>query len=235
MKFNKLILAVAFAAAALATASCSDKEGQTGITYYADIVLDGPTKAVAPAGTPFVDPGFTATMQGKDVTDEVEVNTDMNLASPQPGYYTITYSLTNADGFTASAVRYVLVTDPSDPISGYYTTAPDSYRDYNGQTYFGGYPVVVYGTGSDRYYVSDLLGGWYEYRAGYGAKYALTGEIAVAADGSISLISSFLQGWADGADYLEGAADTAAGKLSWTVGYAGMMAFNVVLDKDVNE
>lgn len=51
----------------------------------------------------------------------------------------------------------------------------------------------------------------------------LSGNIAVAADGKIELIDSFLQGWRDSADeMIDGVCDIAAGTISWQIVYSDM-------------
>lgn len=221
--------------ALLALGSCSkDTEGLTGITYYPVIELEGPINDVAEAGTPFVDPGYSASLNGEDYTSQVQVTTKMDLNNPKPGYYSISYSATNADGFSASAVRNVLVVANDDPVSGYYTTNTDSYRDYNGMTYYGGYPVIVYANGDGSFHISDLLAGWYDYRAGYGSAYALEGELSVDADGNIELLDSYLSGWGDSAnDLTDGKFDQEAGTIKYIVSYTDYpFLFNVTLDKN---
>ena len=221
--------------ALVALASCSkDTEGLTGITYYPVLELDGPIYDTAVAGTPFVEPGYTATLNGEDYTSNVVLSTKMDLNNPKPGYYSITYSATNSDGFSASAVRYVLVSDSNDPVSGYYTTNTDSFRDYNGIVYYGGYSEVIYANGDGTYHISDLLAGWYEYRAGYGSSYALGGEISVDENGKVELISSYLSGWGDSANGLtDGFYDASTGTLKYVVSYTDYpFLFNVTLDKN---
>ena len=221
--------------ALLALGSCSkDTEGLTGITYYPVIELEGPINDMAVAGTPFVDPGYSASLNGEDITADVTVTSKMDFSNPQPGYYSISYSATNADGFSASAVRYVLVASNDDPVSGYYTTNTDSFRDYNGTTYYGGYPVIVYANGDSTYHISDLLAGWYAYRAGYGSAYALGGELSVDADGNIELLDSYLSGWGDSAnDLTDGKFDQETGTIKYIVSYTDYpFLFNVTLDKN---
>lgn len=221
--------------ALVALASCSkDTEGLTGITYYPVIELEGPTYDIAEAGTPFVDPGYSASLNGEDYSSHVEITTRMDLNNPKPGYYSITYSATNSDGFSASATRYVIVADNDDPVSGYYTTNTDSFRDYNGVIYYGGYPEVVYANGDGTYHISDLLAGWYQYRAGYGSAYALGGEISVDADGNIELLDSYLSSWGDSANELtDGKFDEATGTIQYIVSYTNYpFLFNVTLNKD---
>lgn len=232
---KKYISAMAAAFLLLGVASCSkDTEGVTRITYYPVIELEGPTYDSAVAGVAFTDPGYSASMEGEDITSDVVVSTNMSFSDPKPGYYTITYSASNADGFSASATRYVLVTDPNDPISGYYTTNSGSYRDYNGITYYGGYSVIIYGDGTGLYYISDLLAGWYEYRAGYGSNYALTGEFSADADGNLTLEYSYVYGWGDSAEsFTDGKYDAEAQTVSYVVEYTDYpFFFHVILDKN---
>lgn len=232
---KKYISTLTVGLALLALTSCSkDTEGLTGITYYPVLELDGPIYDQAVAGTPFVEPGYSASLNGEDYTDHVVVSTKMDFNNPKPGYFSITYSATNSDGFSASVTRYVLVSENNDPVSGYYTTNTDSYRDYNGTVYYGGYPEVIYANGDGTYHISDLLAGWYEYRAGYGSNYALSGNISVDADGNIELINSYLIGWGDSADWLsDGKFDAASGTVKYIVSYTDYpFLFNVTLDKD---
>ena len=217
---------------ALATSCGKDTEGMTGIAYYPVFELQGNPQVVIAAGTAYNDPGAVATIGGRDVSDEIKVSTQLDFADPKPGYYTIVYSVVNSDGFAGTTSRDVIVASVGDEASGFYTVQPDSYRDYGSVTYFGGYPMIVYGDGSGIYKVSDLLGGWYQYRAGYGVNYALSGEISIAADGAVSLTDSFLPGWADGAEEMEnGRFDSQTGTLSWDVMYAGMH-FSLVASRD---
>lgn len=234
MKKYISILAVSLAMVSL-TSCDKDTEGLTDITYYPVLEMDGPVYDKATAGQPFNDPGCTATLNGEDVSAQIEVISSLNFSSPTPGYYSIVYSVTNSDGFSASATRYVLVSDPNDPASGYYTVNTDSYRDYNGIVYFGGYPMRVVGDGTGKYEISDLLGGWYEYRAGYGSAYALQGTVTIDADGNISLIKSYLAGWGDSANGItDGKFDAASGIITWNVSYTDY-PFNFIVNATKNQ
>ena len=230
---KKYISTMAVGLALMTLASCSkDTEGLTGITYYPVIELDGPTDETILAGSPYVEPGYKATLNGEDYTAEVEVVTNLNLNDPKPGYYKIDYIATNEDGFSAVASRYILVVDENDPVNGWYTTNPSSYRDSNGYTYFGGYPVMIYCNADGSYHVSDLLGGWYEYRAGYGSQYALVGDINVDANGKIEYINSITPAWGYTADGItDGIFDAETGVMTYTITFKGMV-FNMTLDKD---
>lgn len=201
--------------------SCGDSdESETWVTYYPVLTLDGSTYEMHTMGQPFVDPGYTATLDGQDITDQVVVTTDMDIN--KPGMYAINYTVANSEGFSASAVRYVIVADANDPASGIYYTDPNSYRLYNGATvYFGAsYQILVIGNGDGTYEVDDMIGGWYCQRAGYGSNYAMQGEIEIAADGAVTLLDSWVPGWGDAANELtDGHFDKDSNTLHWDVSY----------------
>ena len=232
---KKYLSIYAIAAMIFTLTSCSkDTEGMTSITYYPVIEIEGDIYDSATAGVAYTDPGYSATLDGEDYTSNVKVTTSLDYADPKPGYYTITYSAVNAEGFSASATRYVLVSDPNDNISGYYTSNPQSFREYNGVTYYGAaYMIPIYNVGGNKYHVTDLLGGWYSQRAGYGSDYNLGGEVEIDAAGKITLVESYLEGWGDSANGLtDGVADPAAGTLSWVTDYTEYnMLFHVMLSK----
>lgn len=231
---KKYISSVLVAAAMIVLpASCSkDTEGMTGITYYPVLEIIGNSTEIITTGQSYADPGATAVLNGEDVTDRIKVSTSLDFSNPRPGYYDINYSVVNADGFSVTATRYVLVTDPNEPATGFYTVQTDSYRETSSQVFFGGYPILIYGDGNGNYTVSDFLGGWYEYRAGYGSDYALQGHMTIGADGSITLVDSFVEGWKDGADEMtSGSFDPETKTISWEIIYAGMTFYvNAIQD-----
>jgi len=206
-------------------------EGLTFITYYPTLTLEGESIITFPKGSPYQDPGYSATLQGEDVTDQVEVSSNVNTS--QSGLYSVTYSITNEDGFAKTASRQVLVVDPNDPIENLYTTTADSYRISGAtQTVYGSsYKLYVLANGDGTYYINDMLGGYYDQRAGYGSLYAMEGVFTVDADGTITALSGDVAGWGDSMDYVEdGKYDAATGTISWKVGYAGM-DFYVTMNK----
>ena len=223
--FILLTVAVLFTA-------CAEKDSEPWIAYYPAITLEGDTQLDWEAGVPFVDPGYIATLGGQDLTKDVKVETDLNYDNPAPGMYTIIYSVSSPDGYMAAAYRAVYVWDKSDAAAGYYTVSEESYRDYNGITYFGGYPEVIVGLGGGKYYVTDFFGGWYEHRAGYGDYYAMTGHISISENGTLTLLDSYVLGWGDSLDWLQnGKFDAATGTISWDVRYAGALIWHVEMTK----
>lgn len=219
---NRLLYWAMLAFAALWMSSCDDDStaGMTRITYYPELTLEGATKLYLDKGTSYVEPGYSAELNGENVTDQVNVVSNVNTANS--GVYSISYTIVNADGFSKSASRTVIVTDPNDAAEGVYYTDPNSYRLYEGtQTAYGGsYEILVLNKGDGTYHIDDLLGGWYAQRAGYGSDYAMSSDVTINADGTIELESSLVLGWGDCANELtEGYFDAATGTMSWNVSY----------------
>lgn len=80
------------------------------------------------------------------------------------------------------------------------------------------------------FYVSDLLGGWYEQIRGYGSSYAMTGYISLNSDDSITLLSSYVRGWGDGLDGMwDGEYDPETETISYETWYAGSVGFYIVM------
>ena len=220
---------IAAVALVCATTACEKtSEGLTGITYYPVISLQGDSYMIVDKGAAFADPGFTAELNGEDYSSKVNISSNVNTS--KSGVYTVSYSATNDDGFSATVNRTVVVLDPNDPVEGFYTT--DASCNRNGTAYGNTFEILIIGEGDGVYSVDDLLAGWYAVRAGYGASYAMQGEIAIAADGSASLLDSYVPGWGDAADSFEGSYDFANGVLNYTLVYAGTLNFNVTLVKE---
>ena len=115
---------------------------------YPSITLNGSAIVSTGVGTgAYVDPGAT----GYDIlTGSTKTLTPIlnNVDLTTPGFYSVEYSDTNADGFYASVIRLVLVTGVSSAtdLSGTYA------RQSNGQTV----TVTKQGTGL---YTTDNVGG----------------------------------------------------------------------------
>lgn len=213
-----------FALVALVMASCGDKksEGLSRITYYPSIQLKGDSYLVWEKGVAYEEPGYVSELNGEDVTSQVTVSgaVDVNKS----GIYTLTYTtVKNSDGFDASASRTVVVLDSSSAIEGFYMNQATSNR--NGTAYGKNFQVLVIDNGDGTISVDDLLGGWYCQRAGYGTKYAMSGVLGVAEDGTLTLIDSYIPGWGDGLDSFEGKFDAATSTINFVCVYAGSLTF----------
>lgn len=223
MKKN-ILFAMLFALAALVMTSCGDKksEGKSRITYYPSIELLGDSYLVWEKGVAYEEPGYKSDLNGEDVTSQVTVSgaVDVNKS----GIYKLTYTtVKNEDGFDASASRTVVVLDSSSKVEGFYMNQATSNR--NGTAYGKNFEVLVIDNGDGTVDVDDILGGWYCQRAGYGTKYAMAATLAIAEDGTLTLINSFVPGWADGLDSLEGTFDFATSTFNFVCVYAGSLTF----------
>ena len=218
MKNNILYIAMSLLVT-FALASCDDDstEGQTWITYYPAIELEGDETMYVDKGSDYEEPGYTATYNGEDVSDQVTISGSVDTSAS--GIYYITYSV-SADGSTASASRTVVVLDPDDPIEGLYDTDESCYRLYSGSyVYYGGYEILILNYG-DYYYVDDLLGGYYRDYCGYGDSYAMEGGIIANDDNTIELYYSYVSGWGDSAEFMsDGVFDPETGTMSWMIEY----------------
>lgn len=223
MKKN-IFFAMMLALVSLALTNCGDKdsEGLSRMTYYPILELKGDASIIVDKGTTFSDPGYTATLNGEDVSDQVVVNSNVNMN--KSGVYTVVYSIKNADGITANSRRTVVVLDPNNAIEGYYLCQADSYRLREGaQVAYGkNYEVLVIDNEDGTYDVDDLLGGWYCQRAGYGTSYAMQALISIYEDGTVECEAGFVPGWSDGPEDVEGTFDVATGTFHLNVLYAGM-------------
>jgi len=232
---KKLLNISLIALMALLFVGCQEltTEGLTRITYYATIELNGDATIVHQKGTPFEDPGYSATLNGEDVTSSVVVSSNVN--SNKSGSYSISYSCTNADGFTASAYRTVIVLDLNDSVEGFYLTDPASYRlnAAGTKTVWGkSFEILVTSNGDGTYDVDDLLGGYYCQRAGYGSNYAMPGTVSIAADGTMEIVAGGgVAGWGDAYDAFKGSYDAASATFTFTTTYANM-DFNVIMTKE---
>ena len=104
--------------------STADRVGISKVTYYPIITLTGNSIIPIANGTPFTDPGVKATAG----TADVPVTTSGTVDTATDGVYTLTYTATNADGFSSTAARTVVVytTDASalaNDLSGSYLRA----------------------------------------------------------------------------------------------------------------
>ena len=222
MIMKRLFYILLCAASVSFVASCAkvDHAQNQKVTYYPTLELAGASLVKVEKGGTYTDPGYYAELKGVDVTDQVVVkdNIDVNTS----GVYTVSYTITNEDGFSAVANRTVVVLDPAIPAEGVYATDPASYRLYNSaQVAYGKrFTVVVLSLGGDKYSVDDLLAGWYAQRAGYGSNYAMAGEITIAGDGTITMDDSLVPGWGDSATALtNGKFDAATKTISYDLEY----------------
>lgn len=230
-----LFYTLLFCLASIGFSSCSDDEELTDskITYYPEMDIQGDKFTILPIGTPYVDKGCKGTLLGEDctsgiVTEGVE-DVDYNTA----GLYYVTYFYTNKDGYLTKAKRTVAVCDPSitTDIEGKYKVQSGSYRANNSaQEEFAKYSVTIEKVAPALFYISDLLGGYYDQGRGYGSSTAMTGYIQLLSDNTIKVLSSHVDAWGDSLDSFEnGKYDPTTGEITFDVAYASQMTFHIIL------
>ena len=222
-----LIYFLMLCTAALVMASCSGdvRHTDTRVTHFIQLSVKGDGVVYVDAGMPYTDEGCSAELAGEDVSDKVVVDNPVNTSEIGP--YTVTYSATNADGFPAYATRQVYV---GRGVTG--TVATGSYRQNAAGTVtnWSDLDIVMLTDGSGLYWVSDLLGGYYDQRAGYGPAYAMPAYLQVNADGAVDIAGGGqVPGWGDAySDFRDARLDPATNTISYCVVYANM-EFHVIL------
>ena len=114
----------------------------------------------------------------------------------------------------------VAVCDPTvtTDISGIYTVQTGSYRYWfsSGATVpFADLTVTIRKAASGIFYISDLMGGYYDQRAGYGSKYAMNGYIQLTNENELFVLSGYVPGWGDSYDdFYDGSYDPDAQTLT---------------------
>ena len=223
-----------FCATAFGFTSCNDDNDQltdTRVTNYILLTVNGDEVVYVDANSTYTDEGCTAEAGGQDVTSKVQTTNPVDTKTIGP--YIVTYRATNEDGFSSEASRYVYV---GSPLVG--TVSDGSYRQtYNGdgspkaQVAWSGFNIEMLTDGNGLYWVEDLMGGYYEQRAGYGSRYAMNGYLQVNADNTVDMVGGGgVPGWGDAYDdFANGVFDPETNTISYCVTYAGM-DFNVILN-----
>lgn len=235
---KKIFGLFALALVAAGFTSCDyDSDDDSYVTHYVNIEITGGSTYLVPVGSTYTDPGYTATEGTEDVTSKVVVGGD-EVDGNTVGVYNVTYSAANIDGFSSSTSRRVLVYDPSitTDISGTYTVESAQRFRFSTEatTGYSGNEVTVTKLANGMFAFSDMLGGYYAQKPNnYGSSYAMSGTAKLNADNTLELLTSYVPGWGDSADYCHDfVCDPTTGKISFAVGYAGAFEFTVVLQKN---
>ena len=215
-----------FLTASVGLTSCSkDQHTDTRVTNYIILTINGDEVVYVDADATYVDAGCKAEAAGQDVSDKIVTTNPVDTKVIGP--YTVTYKAINDDGFSSSATRYVYV---GEPLAG--TVSPGSFRKTAAGAIvnWSGFDIDMLTDGNGKYWVEDLLGGYYEQRAGYGAAYSMKGFLQVNDDNTVDLVGGGdVEGWSDSYDdFKDGIYDPATNTISYCVVYAGM-DFNVIL------
>jgi hypothetical protein len=217
---KKIIYSLIVCLTVIGLYSCEDETSQdtSRITYYATLnITDG--DIYWPAGTAFVDPGYSAEMNGEDVTDQIVVIGDVDTNTP--GLYNINYQITNEDGYSKAATRSVYVYDTNGVtgLEGTYTGNVDRTASDGSVKSYAGNPVTLSTTEYPGVYeISDWIAGFYDIGYDYGSDYQFPGLIGIAADNSIYELS-MSNPWGDPFSSCVGNYDPSTGSITYTAGW----------------
>ncbi|MBR4441505.1 MAG: DUF5012 domain-containing protein [Bacteroidales bacterium] len=210
-------------AAMLLTACSKDSENVSFITNYAVFDLAGDEVVHVNIGDDYVEPGVKATENGEDVSSKIKVSSD--FVKDEFGLFSVSYSIINSDGYLASARREIVVEDPDvEGPQGYFFI--HNSRDDVAEAY--DLSICFYCTGEPgEYFVSDLIGGFYDQGRAYGSLYRIPGTITIADDGTISLVESKIcEGFGGKADAVKGSFNFDTKEFHISTSYHGMV-FNM--------
>jgi len=192
----KKILFLLTITAAFVLSSC-DKEsaGVSKVTTYAKMTLNGPATQFWTLGTAYVDPGCVALEGTNDISSAIIV--DPVLDGTVGGMFNVTYKVANSDGFWATTTRKVYVGNFTDALSGHYKSSLSRKVLSSGAVGNrpGPYDVMVFSIGGGKYFISDMIGGWYQYGSNYGPAYAGPGHVLVNGDNSVTMDYGYPWGW----------------------------------------
>lgn len=157
-------------------------------------------------GSAYVDPGVRVTENGTDVSDKVTVAGTVDPR--QTGIYRVTYRVNNRDGFPASVVRNVIVSDsehaPETDLSGEYVS---NYSEVGTQIYKM-HPGV--------FFLNDFMGfGFVNINAGNMAA-AFGGYFLLLPDNTIRSLYSYASGFGATGEMADGRYDPEEGSISYT-------------------
>lgn len=183
MKYAKILIGLLFITTIVGCESES-YDNISRLTYYPKFDMKGEgTMYVNLASGSYVDPGVVVTENGEEIQSETTINGNYRGGSSvgDADWYTVSYSATNKDGFSASVLRDVWAYNQGDlvnSIEGLYKA--DIER--NGRTFNDLEYVLIWKNSDGTYGISDAIGGYYAFGTGYGVGYAAQGIKITAND-----------------------------------------------------
>ena len=127
---------------------------------YPFITLEGDKTVLVGIGDNYVEPGYSAEVNGEDITNSVIVTS--NVDTSKPGFYTVTYSVERPYGLKDLKTRNVWVNNPGHFNNIYWG---ECWHSTNSQSHYYNSPIVIEETDSSEYLytINDVLGGFYSY------------------------------------------------------------------------
>ncbi len=234
--FKYLLILTVFAGIFTSCQKRVETEGKTEkITYYPKFDFKGDATIIHELGTPFTDPGVTASENGNDITVKVAVKGlytgySGDAVGTAADKYSITYSATNGDGFSGTTGRTVYVSGKGDfvtSIEGVYTCTVvrngTTSAQYTDMKY-----LTVTKVSDNVFAISDASGAYYDLGRGYGNGYRSAGLQVTANDMAANDFTISQQPSGVGAfggdlvtsDFsIDAAAKTIYYKSTWSFGY----------------
>ena len=132
-----------------------------GIEHYRPVItLEGERTMLLSVGETYVEPGYNAEIDGEDITNNVNVTS--NIDTSKPGFYTVTYSVLTSEGISTSETRNVMVNNPGHFNNIYWG---ECWHKTSSQRHFYNSPIVIEENDASEglYTINDVLGGYYCY------------------------------------------------------------------------
>lgn len=220
---KKLIISLALLSG-LMTSCSKETENNSFVTYLPILEIKGEDYIYLNSGDSYTDEGIaSASINGADCSSQVQINGAVNPSVADK--YVINYTLVNQDGYSTTKQRTVWIADASQMVD-VFTASMERTNAAGTKTPYEGAEIEIYlGGSADLRFISDLMGGFYAQRAGYGPRYALNGIVKLVPDGDkfkLELISSLVEGWGYSASAFEGWFDPATATFGWTCVMEGM-------------
>ena len=219
----KILKYLAFSALVAFSLTSCDKttEGVTDVLYYPVITLDG-GKVLLTVGDTYTEPGYSAALGTEDLTDKVEVSS--NLDTSAPGFYTVTYKVADSEGHSAIEKREVWVNNPGHFDNIYWA---ECWHATNAARHYYDSPVSIQAVDKSQglYLINDVLAGYYAYGIypQYRNSYDFYAEALLQLDGTdITMLEEGDWYFYDGADpevMYDGKCDPATGVVTYRLNY----------------
>ncbi len=243
-----LVYTMTLCAFLLGFTACNDVLGaltDSTLTSYPHFTILGDEFTEVNLGDEYVDAGCTATLDGVDITSQIITTGLDEIDTNTAGFYYVTYSFVNKDGYKKSVTRTIAVFDPTitTDLSGDYICATGSVCNIlssGGKIDLSGCTVSLEQLLPGLFNVSDLMGGLYDQYAGYGADapglYVMEGVIQLTSENKIVILNGYVPAWEDSYDEAyEGAYDPETGAVSWGIDYAGLYHFDIIIKPEPEE
>lgn len=240
---KKVLLYTMALCAMMTLNACNDDDDahtDSRLTTYPVLEMNGQTFVEVNLGDTYVDAGCKASLGAEDYTEKIVTTGLDELDTSTAGFYYVTYSVVNPEGYKASVTRTIAVFDPdvTTDLSGRYVTTENTVChviESGNNIILDGFDITLDYVLPGLFSVSDLLGGLYDQYVGYGEDYCMNGVIQLTDDNRIVILSGQVPAWGDSYDVkYDGTYDPETGIITWGLEYAGLYSFNVEI-KPVTE